>query len=181
MHEVCVKNSHILKFFALSQIILVSFTLLADRSAQHTNNAVEFDAQPIVTKTSKTQNVVKNREQTNAPFFHSESDLIKHAVKNTKKVLKERSGNPYAVYSMYKMTNENVPVSVLTKIYYSDYRKTPESIHTHFDVQQSDKIERIVEVVYKVNQKEHVALVDWNPKKQTRRLGSKHVKISDKI
>ena len=120
--------------------------------------------------------VVQQAKAKSAPIknFSTEQDLINDALGNIKEQA-EKDGNPYLISCTYRIHN-NKPISSATKVYYSDYRKKPDSCHKTY--QSSDvTANKIVEVVYKTTSKGHVSLINKHPQKTNKRLNKKRVAI----
>ena len=109
--------------------------------------------------------------------FATDLDLVNYTLKNIRTELPKRNGNPLSVFTHYKMTEKNEPILIETKIYYSDYHKGPDSFSQSFRSKQTNTVSRIVDVVYKLNNKNHVTVVERHP--ETKKLiERKHVEIN---
>ncbi|MBM3886637.1 hypothetical protein FJ364_01790 [Candidatus Dependentiae bacterium] len=103
-----------------------------------------------------------------------ENKLIKKAVRVIKKTIKRAKGTPCLISCQYKIKN-NKPVSASTEVRYLDYRKQADQHSIEFAAVDGE-LDRIVEFVYKPNQKT-LAVVERDPTNMGRRLTRKKVSL----
>ena len=105
--------------------------------------------------------------------------LARHAMNTIKNELIKKTGSPFRVSCTYRLAQSR-PVSAITKIYYIDYHKDADAFERSF-VTRNNKVDRVVEVVYKPSEKNYISLVEKDINKKNRRLNAKRVKISQVI
>ncbi len=110
--------------------------------------------------------------------FKSDEDLVQHAIENMKEELQNKKGKAHIISCTYEIDGET-PVSSRTKIYFTDYHKQPESGEkiVFGDKSDTSKVSRVVEIIYNSSDKKYVSIVDRNPRKTSKRLASKKVKV----
>lgn len=111
--------------------------------------------------------------------LRTDDAIAQHAMNTIKNELSKKTGSPFRVSCTYRLAQSR-PVSATTKIYYIDYHKDADAFERSF-VTRNNKIDRIVEVVYKPSEKNYISLVEKDINKKNRRLNAKRVKISQVI
>lgn len=115
-------------------------------------------------------------EHTNFKFkkLKTENDIIRDATQKIKASFK-KAGHPSSIRCTYTLSGTDA-ISTTTKIYYDEYRKRPDYF-TESYLHESDKADKVVEVLYKKHDKS-LSLRIQNPKDKHEKI-SKKIKVSD--
>jgi len=105
----------------------------------------------------------------------SDRDVVNSAVRAMKCHMEKTSGKPHLISCRDRFDKNGKRVSREVTVHFSDYRKKPDNLKTTF---ANGDVARVCEVVYNVYDKEHVSLIYRNPRRESKCLKRRKIKIS---
>lgn len=109
----------------------------------------------------------------------SEDTYVRYAFKAIQQQLAQKTGSVERISCVYKFF-DNKPISVTVKTHYLTYRKKPDCCEIYLNNEANSEVtpDYSLEVIYHPTDKNHLALVSKDPKKNNKRLDSRSIEIS---
>ena len=116
--------------------------------------------------------------------FSSEAELIRDAWGTIKRCLKhDQIGSPYIISCAYRMSGSTYKaagcsqIQTTLKVYYVDYHKEPSCFEKTFIDDDGVKPDKIIEIVYKPTDKNHLSVIEKDPSALYRKLATREITL----